>query len=102
MPVNPNSRQQEAMVAKHYPYVNKRKIFFFSLAGLFFTSASLFAQHTYYISKSTGSDSNSASAAQSKSSPWAHLPGMASCTSNCAAYSPVPGDQFILKGGDTW
>ena len=102
MRINSNSRQQEAKVAKHYPHVNKRKIFYFSLAGLLFTSASLFAQHTYYISKSSGSDSNSASAAQSKSSPWAHLPGMAGCAANCASYAPQPGDSFILKGGDTW
>lgn len=54
---------------------------------------------TFYISKSAGSDSNNGT---SKSTPWAHLPGMAGATSNAAAYSPQPGDQFILKGGDTW
>jgi hypothetical protein len=57
---------------------------------------------TYYISSSIGSDSNTAAQAQSKSTPWAHLPGMPSCTSICASYSPKPGDNFILKGGDTW
>jgi len=65
-------------------------------------STSLFAQHTYYISKSAGSDSNTSTQAQSKSTPWAHLPGMPSCTANCASYTPVAGDSFILKGGDTW
>lgn len=57
---------------------------------------------TYYISTSSGSDSNTSVQAQSKSTPWTHLPGMLSCTSNCAAYSPVAGDQFILKGCDVW
>ena len=65
-------------------------------------STNAFAQHTYYISKSTGSDSNTSAQAQSKSTPWAHLPGMPSCTSNCGSYSPVAGDQFILRGGDHW
>jgi len=60
------------------------------------------AQHTYYVSKSTGSDSNGATQAQSKTSPWAHFPGMASCTSNCKSYSPLAGDRFILMGCDTW
>ena len=65
-------------------------------------ATSVSAQHTYYISKSLGSDSNTAKQAQSKSTPWAHLPGMPSCTSNCVSYTPVPGDRFILYGGDTW
>lgn len=70
--------------------------------GLFLMTASAFAQHTYYISQSTGSDSNTSTQAQSKSTPWAHLPGMINCAANCASYSPVAGDRFILKGGDTW
>src|SRR5579883_607678 len=73
-----------------------------ALCGFFLIPASAFAQHTYYISKATGSDSNTATQAQSKSTPWAHLPGMPSCTSNCASYRPQAGDRFILKGGDTW
>lgn len=68
---------------------------------LWFTTSAM-AQHTYYISKSLGSDSNSSAQAQSKSTSWAHLPGMQSCTANCASYSPVAGDSFILYGGDTW
>ena len=74
----------------------------FIVGDLFVLSSSLFAQHTYYISKSTGSDSNGATQAQSKSTPWAHLPGMVSCTSTCRSYTPVAGDRFILKGGDSW
>ena len=63
---------------------------------------SAFGQHTYYVSKSTGSDSSTPTQAQSKSTPWAHLPGMASCTSNCGSYTPTAGDTFILKGCDVW
>lgn len=78
-----------------------RAVYIFSC--FLISSATLFAQHTYYISKSTGSDSNTATQAQSKSTPWAHLPGMqAGCISNCKSYSPIAGDRFILKGGDTW
>ena len=74
-----------------------------------------FAQHTYYVSKSSGSDANTPTKATNKSTPWQHLPGMAGCRTGCAAisgwtgplgpgngYVPVPGDQFILYGGDTW
>ena len=65
-------------------------------------AAPMHAQHTYYISKSTGSDSNAFAQAQSKSTPWAHLPGMAGCASNCASYTPVAGDNFIMMGCDVW
>jgi hypothetical protein len=78
-----------------------------------------FAQHTYYVSKSSGSDANTPTQATNKSTPWQHLPGMAGCTgTGCAnigswsgndpergpgrGYTPVAGDQFILYGGDTW
>lgn len=57
---------------------------------------------TYYISKSTGVDTNTSTQAKSKGTPWQHLPGMASCSSNCASYTPVAGDSFILMGCDTW
>jgi hypothetical protein len=70
--------------------------------GFILSSSSAFAQHTYYISKSVGSDSNTSTQAQSKSAPWAHIPGQAGCASQCAAYTPVAGDRFIFKGGDTW
>jgi hypothetical protein len=61
-------------------------------------SALSFAQHSYYISKSLGNDSNTTTQAQSKSTPWQHVPGMASGPS----YTPQAGDEFILYGGDTW
>lgn len=60
---------------------------------------------TYYISSSTGSDTNSGT---DKARPWAHAPGMNSATGNPAAYRPggtpnsVPGDTFIFKGCDVW
>lgn len=57
------------------------------------------AASTHYISSSLGNDSNSGT---SKTSPWAHAPGMKTCSANCAAYTPVAGDQFIFYGGDTW
>ncbi len=72
-----------------------------SLVGLG-GAASGFGANTYYVSKSTGNDANSSTQAKSKSTPWAHLPGMASCASGCASYSPVAGDNFILMGCDVW
>jgi hypothetical protein len=53
---------------------------------------------TYYIA-ANGSDANSGT---SKTSPWLHAPGMPNCTGSCASHTPVAGDQFIFRGGDTW
>ncbi len=97
-----NTPRREAKVGKNYLCFRRTMPFYLALIGLFFTSVSVFAQHTYYISKSAGSDSNTSTAAQSKATPWAHLPGMVSCAINCKSYTPVAGDSFILKGGDTW
>src|SRR5271165_3404993 len=55
--------------------------------------------NVYYISISLGSDSNSQTAAKSKSTPWAHAPKMASFT---GTYSHTAGDCFVFHGGDTW
>ena len=69
------------------------------------TLASFGITNCYYISKSAGSDTN---AGTSEGSPWAHLPGMPSCSNVCASAVPTsnnnaaPGTGFILKGGDTW
>ena len=63
------------------------------------SAASAFGANTYYVSKSTGSDS---AAGTTKGTPWAHLPGMASATGTVAGYTPVAGDQFILEGCDVW
>src|SRR4029077_19097114 len=40
--------------------------------------------------------------AQSKSTPWAHLPGMPAATGAASTYQAVPGDTFVLKGCDVW
>jgi hypothetical protein len=53
---------------------------------------------TYYVA-ANGSDTN---AGTSQTAPWAHAPGMKGCTGTCAATTPKAGDQFILRGGDTW
>lgn len=53
----------------------------------------------YYISKATGSDSNTGT---DEAHPWAHLPGMPSCTGTCNSHNPAAGEGFILRGGDTW
>jgi hypothetical protein len=53
----------------------------------------------FYVSKSTGSDTN---AGTSESAPWAHLPGMSSCTNTCSSTTPTAGEGFILRGGETW
>ena len=62
------------------------------------TLASLGITNCYYIAAS-GSDSNSGT---TESSPWAHLPGMSTCTGNCAAITPTAGQGFIFRGGDMW
>jgi hypothetical protein len=56
------------------------------------------AATTHYIA-ANGSDSNNGT---SKSTPWAHAPGMQSCTGSCASYSPSAGDTFVLRGCDIW
>jgi hypothetical protein len=63
------------------------------------TLASLGVTSCFYISKSTGSDTN---AGTSEATPWAHLPGMPSCTGTCSSTTPSAGEGFILRGGETW
>lgn len=53
----------------------------------------------FYVSKSTGSDTN---AGTSEGAPWAHMPGMPSCSNTCSSTTPTGGEGFIFKGGDTW
>ncbi len=50
---------------------------------------------TYYVA-ANGLDSNSGT---SKSTPWAHLPGMATWA---GSYKPTAGDTLILRGCDVW
>jgi len=61
--------------------------------------SSLGVTSCFYISKSTGSDTN---AGTTEAAPWAHAPGMPSCTGTCAATTPAAGEGFILRGGETW
>lgn len=75
---------------------------FLILVSFIFTDSLIAQAATYYISKSLGSDSYTSTQAQSKSTPWAHLPGMPSATGNASAHTPSAGDSFILYGGDTW
>lgn len=37
-----------------------------------------------------------------ESHPWLHAPGMTNCASTCLSTTPVAGEGFILRGGDTW
>ncbi len=55
--------------------------------------------HCYFISSAAGSDSNNGT---TESTPWAHAPGMVSCSAKCAAVTPTGGEAFILRGCDTW
>lgn len=52
---------------------------------------------TYYISWSTGSDSNNGT---SKASPWKTHPYMANST--VSGYTHANGDKFVFKMGDSW
>ena len=59
------------------------------------------AVHCYYISYTSGSDSYTATQAQSKATPWKTAPGMANATGH-SGYLHAAGDEFIFEGGDTW
>jgi len=61
--------------------------------------SSLGITNCFYISQSTGADTN---AGTTEASPWAHLPGMPSCTGICSSTTPTAGEGFIMRGGDTW
>jgi hypothetical protein len=51
----------------------------------------------FYIA-ANGSDTNTGT---DEAHPWQHAPGMPNCTSNCNI-TPVAGEGFIFRGGDTW
>jgi len=62
------------------------------------TLSSLGVTSCYYIA-ANGSDTNTGT---TETSPWLHAPGMTNCVSNCAAVTPISGEGFIFRGGDTW
>ena len=68
--------------------------------GQLVTLTSLGVTNCYYIT-ADGSDSNDG-LSEASGHPWAHLPGMSTCTGNCAAVTPAAGMGFIFRGGDTW
>src|SRR6266550_2907123 len=80
----------------------QRSIRFAVLTFIGFISAGsasiVMAAGTHYIA-ANGSDTNDGA---SKTTPWAHAPGMTNCRANCSSYTPTAGDQFIFKGGDSW
>jgi hypothetical protein len=70
------------------------RLAFLAMFALVLSAASASAT-TYYIA-ANGSDSNDG---LSKTSPWAHMPGMRTWT---GTQTPRPGDTLILRGCDTW
>jgi hypothetical protein len=67
--------------------------------GPLVTLVSLGVTNCYYIA-ANGSDSNSGT---SEASPWQHAPGMPNCASGSTCHiTPVAGEGFIFRGGDTW
>jgi len=63
-----------------------------------FLAAKSVSANTYYISTS-GADTNNGT---SKTTPWAHVPGMPAATGTAGSYSAVAGDMFVLRGCDVW
>ena len=68
------------------------------LALVIFFAAKNVSATTYYVSVS-GSDSNNGT---SKTTPWAHVPGMPSATASAGGHAAVAGDTFVLRGCDVW
>jgi hypothetical protein len=68
--------------------------------GPLITLASLGVTNCYYFADS-GSDSNDG-LSEASGHPWLHAPNMPAATGNPAAHTPVPGDGYIARGGDTW
>ncbi len=92
------------------PVNRKTLVYVAVLAGAMFSALPAFAgtcppsvpsgiTSCFFISSGSGVDTN---AGTSEASPWAHLPGMVTCTNVCASTTPTAGEGFILKGGDTW
>ncbi len=86
---------EESIIIKFRPSAS---VLAFLLVFVFSQLENALAATTHYIA-ANGADSNNGT---SETTPWSHAPGMANCASACASYTPVAGDQFILRGGDTW
>lgn len=71
----------------------------YSIQGTTGTLTALGVTSCYFVSQSTGSDSNNGT---TEGTPFANAPGMRSCTSNCASASIAAGTGIILMGGDVW
>lgn len=69
-------------------------------SGSLVTLSSLGITTCYYIA-ANGSDSNDG-ASEASGHPWAHAPGMSTCSNNCASNTPSGGVGYIFRGGDTW
>jgi hypothetical protein len=81
-----------------------RKLGFFAIFVSFFLFAGCASATTYYISFSSGSNTNNGT---SESTPWKTHPYMqtaAACTGTGSApnYSHSAGDQFVFRQGDSW
>jgi hypothetical protein len=81
-----------------------RKLGYFAIFLSMFLFAERASATTYYISYSSGSNSNSGT---SQSTPWKTHPYMqarSTCTGSgsAPAYSHAAGDVFIFKQGDSW
>ena len=63
------------------------------------TEAVFASAPTVYYVAAGGLDSNTG---MSESSPWAHAPGMPTCTAKCASATISAGTEIIFKGGDSW
>jgi hypothetical protein len=61
---------------------------------------------TYYVASGATACSGSPCAdtnnGTSKTTAWAHSPGMATCTNTCAGVTLGHGDSVIFRGGDSW
>ena len=78
--------------------MHRGPLVFLNACILYLTASTVVWGGTLYIA-ANGSDANNGT---SKSTPWVHAPGMPNCTGSCAAHTPVAGDKFIFRGGDSW
>ena len=68
------------------------------VAGPLVPLSTLGVTKCFYIA-ANGADTNPGT---SEASPWLHAPGMPNCANTCALTTPIAGNGFIFRGGDTW